>query len=128
MEMMMMMLEKIMMIMIITANKLSLIFLYRLARSALSVPKGAGSDAIIVHNGRKLTVPLSTGPALQPEGDHLLLSVLDSDNDDDDNDDDNDDDDDMIHLIIIQSSNHYHHHHLYHDPHLYSILIIIQSS
>ena len=95
MEMMMMMLEKIMMIMIITANELSLIFLYRLARSALSVPKGAGSDAIIVHNGRKLTVPLSTGPALQPDGDHLLLSVLDSDNDDDDN---------MIHLIIIQSS------------------------
>ena len=118
MEMMMTMLEKIMMIMIITANKLSLIFLYRLARSALSVPKGADSDAIIVHNGRKLTVPLSTGPALQPDGD-LLLSVLDSYNDDDD---------DMIHLIIIQSSNHYHHHHLYHDPHLYSILIIIQSS
>ncbi len=125
MEMMMTMLEKIMMIMIITANKLSLIFLYRLARSALSVPKGADSDAIIVHNGRKLTVPLSTGPALQPDGD-LLLSVLDSDNDDDDNDDD---DDDMIQLIIIQSSNHYHHHHhLYHDPHLYSILIIVQSS
>jgi len=123
MEMMMMMLEKIMMLMIITANKLSLIFLYRLARSALSVPKGAGSDAIIVHNGRKLTVPLSTGPALQPDGDHLLLSVLDSDNDDDNDDDDDDDSDD-----ILSSSNHYHHHHLYHDPHLYSILIIIQSS
>ena len=121
MEMMMMMLEKIMMIMIITANKLSLIFLYRLARSALSVPKGAGSDAIIVHNGRKLTVPLSTGPALQPDGD-ILLSVLDSDNDDNDDDDDDDSDD------ILSSSNHYHHHHLYHDPHLYSILIIIQSS
>ena len=107
MEMMMKMLETIVMIMIITANELSQIFLYRLARSALSVPNGAGSDAIIVHNGRKLTVPLSTGPALQSDGD-LLLSVLDSDDDDDDdsdNDDDDDDsDDDMIHLIIIQSS------------------------
>ena len=53
------------------------IAMHRLARSALSVPKGASSDAIIVHNGRKLTVPLSTVPALQPDGELLLLLYSD---------------------------------------------------